>query len=106
MRVERERELVLRLAVLRGFAALVERFAAERFAAAFLAGDLREAPLLADFERVVLAFFAVLRLAAGRLAVERFADVLRAPPLREEADDEPELALALPSMLHLPVITR
>jgi hypothetical protein len=100
LRVERERELALRLLELRGFALLVERFAAERFAAGFVAVDDRL--LSADvFARLVLVFFAVLR-----FAVERLVDDLRAPPLRDEPDEEPELALALPSIVHLPVITR
>jgi hypothetical protein len=94
------RELLPRLLVLRGFALVVERFVAERFAAGLLAVDDRL--LLADlFARLVLAFFAVLR-----FAVERLAEDLRAPLLREEPDEEPELALALPSIVHLPVITR
>ena len=91
-----------------------------RDAVDFLAVDLRALLLRAgpadeDFARVVLAFFAVARfavlhLAVERLAVERLAVDLRAPLLRVEPDDdpelEPELALALPSIDHLPVITR
>ena len=69
---------------------------------------LRDAVLLADFARVVLAFFAVLRLAVDRFAVERLAVDFRAPLLRLEPEDDPELelVLALPSIDHLPVITR
>jgi len=97
---EREREAVLRFAALRDFALLVDRFAVERFAAGLLAVDDRL--LLADvFARLVLAFFAV-----PRLAVERFADDFFAPPLRDEPDDELEPELAVASTDHLPVITR
>ncbi|HLO19879.1 MAG TPA: hypothetical protein VK192_05240 [Sphingomicrobium sp.] len=98
----------LRLAVLRGFAAVArDAFAAPplaRFAVARFAGDLRVvddllAPALADFARVEVDFF------AGDLrVVERFAVDLRAglAALLEEADD----VEADPSIDHLPDITR
>ena len=84
----------------RGFAVLVERFAA-----GFRAVDARPAPALADFARVEVAFFAVPRLAVDRFAVDRFAADLRVAPLLR---DEPELvvALALPSIDHLPDMMR
>jgi hypothetical protein len=98
LRDERERELVLRRVELRGFALPVDRFAVERFVAGLLA--VEERLLLAELlARPVAAFLAVLR-----LAVERFADDFFAPLPRDEADDEPELAVA--STDHLPVITR
>jgi len=80
------------------------------------AGDLRAvvflaAGLRAVDDRVLLAvgalarelvdFFAVLRFAVERLAVD-----LRAPPALADADAEPLLVLALPSIVHLPVMTR
>jgi len=84
--------------------------AVERFAAGLRAADERLAPEDEDFARVEVDFLAVLRLAVPRFAVERFAVErfavdLRVPLLRV---DEPELvpALALPSTLHLPDITR
>ena len=69
----------------------------------------RAAPAPDDFARVDDAFFAVLR-----FAVERFAVDLRpplaffAPPLLRDAEDElePELLLAPVSIVHLPDITR
>lgn len=73
---ERERELVLRFAVLRGLVASVDRLAVERFAAGLRVADERVAAALADFARVV--FFAVERLAVDLRAVERFALLLRA----------------------------
>jgi hypothetical protein len=91
---------------LRGFAAVVERFAA-----GLRSVDERLLPD-EDFARVAVAFFVVLRLAVDFFAVdffavERLAEDLRAPPLRAE-DDAPEVVLALevPSIVHLPVITR
>lgn len=78
-----------------------------RFAAGLRAVDERAAPV-DDFARDVVDFFAVVRFAAvDRFAVDRFAAVLRVPVLRDE-DDEPELepALALPSTVHLPDMTR
>jgi hypothetical protein len=94
--LRRERELVLR-----GFA----RLAAGFFATDFLAVVVREAPPVDDLARVLLAFFAVLRLALEPLAAD-----FRAPLLRLGAEDgfdvPPELALALPSIVHLPVMTR
>jgi hypothetical protein len=87
--------------------------------AGFLAAGLRAADerllALEDFAREVLAFFAVPLFAAERLAVDRFAVErlavdFREPLLRVELDDDfavpPELALALPSIVHLPVMTR
>jgi hypothetical protein len=90
----------LRVVLRRGFAALVERFAA-----GFRAVDARPAPALADFARVEAAFFAVARLAVDRFAVERLAAGLGDAPLLRE---EPELvlALAVPSIDHLPDMTR
>jgi hypothetical protein len=87
---ERERELVRRFAVLRGFAAVVERFAAERFGAALL----REPVVPVDFARdvAVLARAEVLR-----ALVERFAPV---------APDDFGAAPVLSSFVHLPDITR
>jgi hypothetical protein len=66
-------------------------------------------PVPDDAARVEDAFFAVLR-----FAVERFLVDLRPPlaffappPLREAEDElEPELELALVSIVHLPDITR
>ena len=54
--------------------------------------------------RVDVAFFAVARLAVLRFAVERFAPGRLAAGLRDV--ELPELALALPSIDHLPDITR
>jgi len=53
--------------------------------------------------REAVEFFAVLR-----LAVDRLTAGLRAPLLRadDEAEAEPLLVVALPSIVHLPVITR
>ena len=92
--------------VLRDFAAPVDFFAA-----GLRAAEARLVPALDDFARVDVAFFAVLR-----LAVERFAVDLRAPPaffaalLRLDPDDDAELpaelVLAFPSIDHLPDITR
>jgi hypothetical protein len=90
----------LRAVLRRGFAALVERFAA-----GFRPVDARPAPALADFARVEVAFFAAVRLAVDRFAADRFAAGLRAAPLVRD-DAEPELALALPSIVHLPDMTR
>ena len=108
-RVPARREPDLRALVLRGdFEADVERFAA-----GLRAVDARLAPAPADFGRLerfapdLLAVerFAVERLAVERLAVDRFAAVLRPPELLRDA---PELvpALAPPSIVHLPDITR
>jgi hypothetical protein len=111
----------LRVAVLRDLAAAVVRFAAglrapmlrvfaavvERIAAGLRAADERLAAPAEDLARVEVAFFAVARFAVARFAVERFAGDLRAP-LRRVDDDEAERvpALALPSAVHLPDITR
>ena len=92
----RERVVRGRDDVLRGFAA--------RFAAGLRAVDER-AVLVDDFARDVGDFFAALRLAVDRFAVDRFADDLRAP-LRRGDDDEAEPALAIPSAVHLPDMTR
>lgn len=82
----------------RGFAELVERFAA-----GFRAVDARPVPALADFVRVEVAFFALARLAVDRFAVERFAAGVRAAPLLR---DEPELVLAVASTDQLPDMIR
>jgi hypothetical protein len=87
-----------------------------RRAAGLRAGDLRA--LVPDFAAAV-RFGAALRaagLAFALLAVERFAAGLRAglraevdrdaPPLDADAEDEPELVLAMPSIENLPDITR
>jgi hypothetical protein len=105
----RERELVLRLAVER-VAVLRAAFAApvERFVAGFFAADERVEAAPVDLARVeVLRAPELFR--AGDLRVE----ALRAPPervapalLRDAPDDEPVLALASPSIDHLPDITR
>jgi hypothetical protein len=97
----RERELVLRFAVLRGFAALVERLAVERFAAGLRAADERVAPPLADFARVV--FFAVERLAVDLRAVERLAVLLRAGLDALLPPDDVDVMLSID---HLPDMTR
>jgi hypothetical protein len=111
----------LRVAVLRGLAAPVVRFAAglrapvlrvfaavvARFAAGLRAADERLAAPAEDLARVEVDFFAVARFVVARFAVERFAGDLRAP-LRRVDDDEAERvpALALPSAVHLPDMTR
>lgn len=107
MLVER-RVVVLRLAVLRGFVAVladvfaaapVERFAVERFGGDLRAVDARLAPALVDFERVEVDRFAVDLRAVERLAVDLragFAALL----------DEPDEVEAEPSIDHLPDITR
>jgi hypothetical protein len=108
----RLREVVRRLAVLRGFAALVlrdgfaavplARFVVERFAGDLRAVDVRAAPVLADLADAVR--FAVERLAAGlRALVERFAAVLRAGVDALLVADEVE---AEPSIDHLPDMIR
>jgi len=76
----------------------------ERLAAGLRAVDERLAAAPEDFARAA-GFFAVLRFALERFAVERFADALRAPLLRDVAA-ELDPALALPSIVHLPLITR
>ena len=104
-RVLRERVPVLRFAVLRGFAAAVERFAAERFAAERFAVELlRDAVVPDDFARVVRDFAAPPRdlVAADfdvvlRLAVERRV-ALRAGVAAARAGSS--------SVVHLPDITR
>ncbi len=90
----------LRVVLRRGFAVLVERFAA-----GFRAVDARPAPALADFARVEVAFFAVPRLAVDRFAVERFAAGLRTAPLLRD-EEEPEPVLAVDSIVHLPDMMR
>jgi hypothetical protein len=106
------RVVVLRLAVLRGFAAvapdvfaapLVARFAVERFAGVLRAVDDLAAPALADFARVELERFAVDVRAVDLRAVERFAVDLRAGLA---ALLEPDEVDADPSIDHLPDITR
>jgi hypothetical protein len=59
-----------------------------------------------DFARDVLAFLAGLRFAVDRFALDRFADDFRAPLLRDEDELEVVPALALPSTVHFPVMTR
>jgi hypothetical protein len=88
----------LRVVLRAGFFAVpVDAFAVERLAAGLRAADVRLAPEVAVFARV----------AGLRFAVERSADDLRAPPLRDEADDErAPLALGASSAAHLPDITR
>ena len=89
--------------VLRGFTV--------RFAAGLRAVD--ERPVLADdFARGAGDFFAVLRFtvprfAVDRFAADRFAGDLRAPARRGDDDElEPDPALALPSTVHFPDMTR
>jgi hypothetical protein len=130
--VPRVRELVLRLAALRGFAVALLREAVlrddfgaapvlARFAVDAFAGDLRapddRVPVAADFAAVdVDRLAAGFRAAVDRFAVEREAVDLRAPlerpepPLLLPRDDEvaepPLLLLAEPSNDHFPLITR
>ena len=107
----REREPVLRFAVLRGdFAAppelfaAVERLAVERFAAGLRDAEERVAAPVDDFARDELdERFAVERLAVERFAVERGELFLAG---RDEDEVEPPLALALPSIVHLPLMIR
>ena len=105
----RERLDVLRFAVERaGLAAPVAPAVVDFLLVARVPDDRVEAAP-ADFARVALAFLApvplldrvelLLRAPVERAAVER-------PPLRDDPADEPELALASPSTLHLPDITR
>ncbi|HVM21744.1 MAG TPA: hypothetical protein VM308_00385 [Sphingomicrobium sp.] len=89
------------------------RFAVERLAAGLRAVAERLAAAPDVFARPVpdllaVVLLAVERFAVERLAGERFAEVLRAPLLRAPEADEPPLepALALPSIVHLPDITR
>jgi hypothetical protein len=100
---DREPPLRDREDVLRGFAA-----PADFFAAGLRAVDERLLPPPDDLARDALDFFAVLRLAVDRLADDLRAplDFFAAPPRLEPEDDEPELALALPSIDHWPVMTR
>lgn len=106
------RVLVRRLAVLRGFAAVLPdvfaapplaRFAVERFAGDFRAVDDRVAAPV-DFARVELARLAVDLRAVVLPAVERFAVDLRAG--FAELLDAPDDVEADPSIDHLPDITR
>ena len=100
--------LVLRLAVVRGFAAVpvdvfaappLARFAVERFAGDLRAVEARAVPPLDVFARVEVERFAV----DLRAPVERLAAVLRAG---FDALLELDEVDADPSMLHLPDITR
>lgn len=112
-RVLRERDVVRRLALLRGFAEAVERFAVERFAVGRftverLAVDLlRDADAPDDFARVVRGFAALDRdLRALDFAREVF---LRAPVERRAVLREPPVLAAVatvPSAVNLPDITR
>jgi len=77
-------------------------------AAGLRAVDARAPPPLADLARVDVDFFAVLRLAVERFAVARLAVDFRAPPLRDDVDDD-ERDVLVPessSIDHLPDITR
>jgi len=102
----------LRVVLRAGLAAPVARFAA-----GLRAVDARLLAPADDVARVDPDVFAVLRLAVERLAVERFAvdrfavdrlalDLRAPPPAPDDDADEPLLVLALPSIDHLPVITR
>jgi hypothetical protein len=85
-----------------GFAVPVEALFA-RGAEALRAPVERLAPDADDFARVEVDFFAV----PVREPVDFLAEDFRVPPLPlEERDDDPELALALPSIVHLPDMTR
>jgi len=100
--VLRERDDVLRLRALllrAGFFAAPVAALLARAVGALRAVLARVDPVVEDFARDEVAFFAVLR-----LALDRFALVLRAPLLRDA--DEVELAPELSSALHLPDITR
>lgn len=85
-----------------GFAAAVDRLAA-----GFFAADERLEPELDDFARVEALRVPVL-LRAADLPDELLRAVVERPLLRDPVDDEPEpeLALASPSIDHLPDITR
>ena len=85
----------------------VDRFAVERFAAGLRAADARLAPP-DDFARDAVDFLAVDLPAVDFRAVVFRPAGLRAPLLRDADDDElePLLALALPSIDHLPLMTR
>jgi hypothetical protein len=107
-RVLREREAVLRLAMLRGFAEAVERFAADFLAA----GLLREAAAPLDFARVVRAFvpldFARVARAFVPLDFARAVD-LRFAGLRvavRAVRTTAAAAAGTSSVAHLPDITR
>ena len=84
-----------------GFVRRVFLFGYALFGIVALAVDLRHRT------RVEVDFFVVARFGVARFAVERFAGDLRAPPRRVD-DDEAERvrALALPSVVHLPDMTR
>jgi hypothetical protein len=96
-RVPREREVVLRLALLRGFAEAVERFAVASFAVGLFAVERlavllpRDADAPDDFARVARVFAA---LARDFLALDFAREVfLRAPVERRAVPrDAPELA--------------
>jgi hypothetical protein len=103
-RVPRERVLVLRLALLRGFAAAVARLAVERFAA----GLLREAVVPVDLARVVFRAAEVERLAVERDAVDFARDVVLRLAVERRAVLRFGVAAApgSSSAVHLPDITR
>jgi hypothetical protein len=102
LRADDLRAPALRVVLRAGFDAAVERLAA-----GLRAVDARAVRLVDDFARAEAGFFAVLRFAVERFADERVVVDLRAPVPRPDADaDEPLLALVLPSIDHLPVITR
>jgi hypothetical protein len=100
----RERVVVRRLVLPRfagareDFAAPVARFGAARFAPGLRAADARLDPALDDFARVDVFRVPLALRALLRVPVERFFVL----------DDDPELvpALALPSIVHLPDMTR
>ena len=109
----REREVVLRFALPRGFAEAVERFAVDRFAVVRFAVERLAVDLLGDaaapedFARVVRGFAALVRdLRALDFAREVF---LRVPVERRAVLREAPLFAALatvPSAVNLPDITR
>ena len=84
----------------------------ERFVAGLRTALLRAAPVLDDFARDDDAFFAVRLFAVDALAVERLApEALLAPldflaPLLRDEELDAAPVLALPSIVHLPDITR
>ena len=80
-------------------------FFAAPVAAGLRAVDARVAPPAEDLARVAVDFFAVPRLAVERFAVERLAVDLRAPPPRDEREEDAPL-VDPSSAVHLPDITR
>jgi len=102
-------------AALEVFAALVARFAVERFAAGLRAVDARVEPPVEDLARAEVDLRALvgaravvdrLRVAAALRAPLERAEALR-PPVARERDAPPELDRAgAASSVHLPLITR